>query len=153
MVKEIICETERNLSLDMPMLLTADSEANIGKEIGISAVQLAERMSAKAIIALTQTGYSASMVSRNRKNLPIFAVTPDHFTKRVTRLFWGVKPFLHEFEQDYEMLVYNVIKKMHEQKYLEKTDNVVLVAGSMVGISGKTHTIQLLDVNEIISDK
>ncbi|MCE7743172.1 MAG: pyruvate kinase [Candidatus Heimdallarchaeota archaeon] len=150
-MQEIICEAEKNISVIVPS--TAGSPVNIGKEIGISAVRLAERMSAKAILALTRTGYSASMASRNRKNIPIFAVTPNQDTKRTTRLYWGVKPFYHEFEKDYDSLVYNVIKEMNEQNYLEKTDNVVIIAGSMVGISGKTHTIQLLNVNETLSDK
>jgi len=141
-MQEIICEAEKNMSVIVPS--TAGSPVNIGKEIGISA---------KAILALTQTGYSASMVSRNRQNIPIFAVTPNQDTKRITRLYWGVKPFFHEFEQDYELLVYKVIKELHKQNYLEQTDNVVIVAGSMVGISGKTHTIQLLNVNETLSDK
>ena len=150
-MNEIILEAEKNLALDRP--LVADSEASIGKEIGIAAVKLAQRMSVKAIIALTQTGYSASMVSRNRENFPIYAVTHNHDTKRTARLYWGVKPIIHEFEEDYDKLVFNVIKKLHKDKYLDMRDNVVLVAGSMVGISGKTHTIQLLNVDETLSNE
>jgi len=148
-MKDIILEAEKNLALDRPLLV--DTEVNIGKEIGISAVKLAKRMSVKAIIALTQTGYTASMVSRNRESLPIYAVSHNQFTKRVTRLYWGVKPIFHKYEDNYDELVLNVIKELHEDKYIDAKDNVVLVAGSMVGISGKTHTIQLLNVEETLS--
>jgi len=148
-MKDIILEAEKNLALDRPLVV--NTEVNIGNEIGISAVRLAKRMSVKAIIALTQTGYTASMVSRNRENLPIYAVSHNQFTKRVTRLFWGVKPIFHKYEDNYDELVFNVIKKLHKEKYIDAKDNVVLVAGSMVGISGKTHTIQLLNVEETLS--
>ena len=148
-MKDIILEAEKNLDLDRPLVV--DTEVNIGNEIGISAVRLAKRMSVKAIIALTQTGYTASMVSRNRENLPIYAVSHNQFTKRVTRLFWGVKPIFHKYENNYDELVFNVIKELHKDKYINAKDNVVLVAGSMVGISGKTHTIQLLNVEETLS--
>jgi len=50
------------------------------------------------------------------------------------------------------LLVYNVIKNMLKKKLLDISDNVVIVAGSIVGISGKTHTIQLLNVQETIED-
>ncbi len=150
-MKDIILEAEKNLALDRPLVV--DTEVNIGNEIGIAAVRLAKRMSVKAIIALTQTGYTASMVSRNRENLPIYAVSHNQFTKRVTRLFWGVKPIFHKYEDNYDELVFNVIKELHEDKYIDAKDNVVLVAGSMVGISGKTHTIQLLNVEETLSTK
>ncbi len=150
-MKEIIYEAEKSMSVHVPA--TTGKSVNIGKEIGISAVRLADRMSAKAIIALTRTGYSASMASRNRQKIPIFAVTPNQDTKRITRLYWGVKPFLHEFEDDFELIVYSVINEMHQQNYLEKKDNVVIIAGSLVGISGKTHTIQLLNVEETLSEK
>lgn len=150
-MKEIIGEAEKNMSLNVP--LVKETNINIGKEIGISAVNLAETTSAKAIIALTKSGYSASMASRNRSNIPIFAVTPNQDTKRKTRLYWGVKPFLHEFEPDYDTLVCEVIKEMRGLEYLEDDDNVVIIAGSLVGISGKTHTIQLLNVEETLTPK
>lgn len=150
-MNEIILEAEKNLSLDRPLIV--ETETSIGKEIGIAAVRLAKRMSAKAIIALTQTGYSASMVSRNRENFPIYSVTHNQTTKRTTRLFWGVKPIIHEFEEDYDQLVFSVIEKLHQDQYLELKDNVVLIAGSMVGISGKTHTIQLLNVDETLRNE
>ena len=150
-MKDIILEAEKNLALDRPLLV--DTEVNIGKEIGISAVKLAKRMSVKAIIALTQTGYTASMVSRNRESLPIYAVSHNQFTKRVTRLYWGVKPIFHKYEDNYDELVLNVIKELHKDKYIDAKDNVVLVAGSMVGISGKTHTIQLLNVEETLTNE
>ena len=150
-MQEIIFEAEKNMSIKIPV--SPDSPVNIGKEIGISAVRLAKRMSAKAILALTRTGYSASMVSRNRLNIPVYAITPNQRTKRSIRLHWGVQPYFHEFEEEYEQLVFNVLNDMVGKDLLSNSDNVVLIAGSMVGISGKTHTIQLLNVQETLDDK
>jgi len=149
-MQEIIFEAEKNMSINVPDPI--GESVNIGKEIGVSAVNLASKMSAKAILAFTNSGYSASMVSRNRHGIPIYAITPNPNTKRTARLLWGVQPYLHEFESNYELLVYNVIKNMLKKKLLDISDNVVIVAGSIVGISGKTHTIQLLNVQETIED-
>jgi len=150
-MKDIINEAEKDFKCTVP---DSNNEENpIGFEIGQAAVQLRKRMSSKAIIALTQTGYSARMVYRNRVPLPIYVVTPEQTTMRFTRLLWGVKPILHHYETEYEQLVFSSIHKFHSEKMINPEDTVILVAGSIIGLAGKTNTIQVLNVHETLAGK
>lgn len=150
-MKDIINEAEKDFDCKVPD--SRNEENPIGFEIGQAAMNLGNRMSAKAIIALTQTGYSARMVSRNRIPIPIYVVTPAQTTMRYTRLLWGVKPILHHYETEYEQLVYSSIHKLHSEKLIKPEDTVIFVAGSIVGLSGKTNTIQILNVQETLAGK
>ncbi len=150
-MNDIINEAEKDFNCTVPD--SKSDENPIGFEIGQAAMNLGKRMSAKAIIALTQTGYSARMVSRNRIPIPIYVVTPAQTTMRSTRLLWGVKPILHHYETEYEQLVYSSIHKLQSEKLINPEDTVVLVAGSIVGLAGKTNTIQILNVQETLASK
>ncbi|MHA1303783.1 MAG: pyruvate kinase [Candidatus Heimdallarchaeaceae archaeon] len=150
-MSEIIREAERSMSSGTtPVKIKTNS---IDEVIGSAAVQIGQKLSARAIIAMTQTGYSARMVSRNRISLPIFAITPEQRTMRKVQLNWGVKPIFHPYEADYDQLVYNSIENLLSNGFIDGSDTLVLVGGSFLGIPGKTNTIQVFSANEVFAGK
>ncbi len=150
-MSEIIKKAEHYKRDEIPQV--SISTDNINEAIGTAATELSKKLNAKAIVALTKSGFSARMVSRNRLLLPIFAATPEIKTKRRAQLYWGVIPVFHQYEEDYDQLVYNSVRGLFEKKLLEGTDTVVLVGGSFLGIPGKTNTIQIFRVDEVLAGK
>ncbi len=148
---DIIREAETSKHVQFEQQLGTDDL--IGEVIGQAAVRIGKQIKTKAIVALTQTGYSARMVSKNRISLPIIAVTPDEQTLRRLQLHWGIKPVLHSYYTEYDQLVYGAIETLHKKKFVNQSDNIVLVAGSMLGIPGKTNTIQILNIGETIAGR
>ncbi|MBY9000494.1 MAG: pyruvate kinase [Candidatus Heimdallarchaeota archaeon] len=149
-MREIIQEAEKNLTYNST--ITSKLDFPKGGEIGEAAVKLGQRLSVDAIVAITQTGYSASMISRNRVPLPIYAVTPDETTMRKTNLLWGVKSLYHPHEADFDQMIYSIIKKLHSEKFLKSDNTIIVVAGSVVGLPGKINTIQVLNVKETLNN-
>jgi pyruvate kinase len=91
------------------------------------------------IIAVTDSGQSARMISKYRPNRTILAVTPNEKTACEMAAIWGVVP-LHSREVSTDFLeerVIGAIKTAHERGYITEKDHVVVVSSSMVvGDSG-----------------
>ncbi|CAI5950782.1 unnamed protein product [Closterium sp. NIES-65] len=74
----------------------------MSEQICAAAAQMAMRLGAKAIIAFTQRGYMASLLSRCRPNCPIFAVTPSQAVRQHMSVYWGLVPFRLDLSDDAE---------------------------------------------------
>ncbi|CAI5465111.1 unnamed protein product [Closterium sp. Yama58-4] len=74
----------------------------MSEQICAAAAQMAMRLGAKAIIAFTQRGYMASLLSRCRPNCPIFAVTPSQAVRQHMSVYWGLVPFRLDLSGDAE---------------------------------------------------
>jgi pyruvate kinase len=111
-----------------------------------SAVELAERIDAAAIVVPTTTGGGARACAKYRPGRPVVAYAPDERVRRQLNLEWGVYP--------QEMTVHESVEAM-EDDALDRTrgldgfgtgDLVVLTAGLSVGTPGAT---SLLMVREL----
>src|SRR5438128_691378 len=58
--------------------------------IAEAACQAARLLHAKAIVAFTQSGFTARLISQDRPDVPIVALTPFSEVQRRLGLFWGV---------------------------------------------------------------
>ena len=70
--------------------------------VSSAAVDLADKLNAKAIVAFTQTGDTVHRVSRERPAAPIYGLTNNEHTYHWLNLSWGTEPFL--LDQDYHNL-------------------------------------------------
>jgi pyruvate kinase len=73
--------------------------------VSSAAVDLAEKLNAKAIVAFTQTGNTVHRISRERPAAPIFGLTTNEHTYRWLALSWGTQSFL--LDSDYHDLTRN----------------------------------------------
>ncbi len=113
----------------------------LAESITNEAVDVADNVEAKKIVVLTNSGYSARMVSRLKPVQPILALTPNIRTYRKLVLSSGVQPILIEkFSTLTEVL--NLIRSyLLKSKKVAKGDNVVVVAGMPFGKSIATNMI------------
>ena len=70
----------------------------IDEAIAISSMSIARNMNIKAIIALTESGSTALMMSRIRSDIPIYAFTRNEFTQRRVSLYRGVTSYPYKFK-------------------------------------------------------
>ncbi|MDN6234142.1 MAG: pyruvate kinase, partial [Bifidobacterium crudilactis] len=73
--------------------------------VSSAAVDLAEKLNAKAIVAFTQTGNTVHRISRERPAAPIYGLTTNAHTYRWLALSWGTESFL--LDSDYHDLTRN----------------------------------------------
>ena len=101
---------------------------------------------ASAIITVTMSGFTASMISRYKPSCPIIACAVEEQVCRQTNMLWGVRP-LHIRKWDHaENLFKEAVDSAIAEGYIKKGDVVVLTAGVPLGISGRTNTIRVIEV-------
>lgn len=111
--------------------------------IGQAACRTAEAVEAAAILAFTQTGSTAALVSKYRPNLPIYAVTPTQTVRRRMALHRGVRSIRVDIEGDTEAQIRSVEKAVLDSGELERGDVVVITMGSPVSDPGTTNMMKV----------
>ncbi|WP_125702356.1 pyruvate kinase [Lacticaseibacillus daqingensis] len=139
---------DKMLPKHSPVLEELKTSGSITTTTAIAAVTAAERVNAKAIIALTASGYTARQISRLKPEAPILAVTYDERTASSLLLSWNVTPMVLPKGADYEKLVAEAEAKLVEDGALAKGDVVVIVAGLPLYEPGSTNNVTVRRVAE-----
>ncbi|MGC9003848.1 MAG: pyruvate kinase [bacterium] len=111
--------------------------------IAVSACQIASNLSAKAIITVTSSGYTARMVSRYRPSIPIIAVTPEETTLRRLSLVWGVYPCYRPYYESTDEMLTQSIEAAREMGLVNDGDVVVLTGGVPIKVPGTTNLLKV----------
>ncbi|KDR94886.1 pyruvate kinase [Peptoclostridium litorale DSM 5388] len=111
----------------------------------------ARELGASAIITVTASGLTASMVSRFKPVAPIIAVTSFEKVTRKLSLVWGVESVLSKEFESTDKLVEDAIACALDEKHINAGDLVVITAGVPVGGVGGTNIMKVHIVAEIIT--
>ncbi|MFA6094580.1 MAG: pyruvate kinase [Candidatus Paceibacterota bacterium] len=108
----------------------------ISDSITGSVVDTAHDIGAKVIIALTETGFTARMISRYKPEPIVLALSPNEKTIAQLSLSWGCLPMkIEKFKSLND--VFKVVRAYClKNKLADKGDKVVIVAGAPFGTKG-----------------
>ncbi len=113
-----------------------------------AACQAARLLHAKAIVAFTQSGFSARLISQDRPEVPIIALTPYAEVQRKLGLFWGVSSRLvHKVETTDEMLE-EVEATLLSDGTVRNNDVLVIISGAPMWVTGTTNLLKLHRVGD-----
>jgi pyruvate kinase len=98
-----------------------------------SAVRIADKIDAKYIVSLTDTGSGARFISRSRGPRPILVVTPNEVTANQANLYFGCYPILTKRSKNFNTLVDETKPLLVKNKLAKKGDNIVIVSGVPFG--------------------
>lgn len=113
----------------------------ISESITVSAVRTADRVDAKFLVAFTQSGRSARLISSHKPHQPIIVFTPNEVTYRQSILSWGTTPVLVEKTADFNKVTTIVRAHLLKQKLAKKGDKVVMAAALPFGKSTETNML------------
>jgi len=116
---------------------------NLAEVIGLAACRTSENVNAAAILAFTQTGSTAALVSKYRPTLPILAVTPSQQVRRRLALYAGVHSLRVDIEGDTEAQILSVDEAVVATGWLKKGDLVVITMGSPLSSPGTTNLMKV----------
>ncbi|MCL2858366.1 MAG: pyruvate kinase [Streptococcaceae bacterium] len=112
-------------------------------EVVASSVQNAvDSMDIKLIVALTESGNTARLISKYRPNADILAVTFDEKVERGLTINWGVIPLLTDKPATTDDMFDVAEKAALASGLVQSGDNIIIVAGVPVG-SGRTNTMRI----------
>lgn len=106
-------------------------------------------LNAKAIIALSNSGFTARKVSRFRPECAIIAATVSEKAYNQLAMNWGVVPVLSKLQPDYMELIAHSIECAKTTSLVKNGDLVVIAGGIPVGLSSNTNTMRI----EVVGDK
>ena len=115
-------------------------------EVVASAVKDATNsMDIKLIVALTESGSTARLISKYRPDADILAVTFDEKIEKSLMINWGVIPTLTEKPSSTDDMFEVAEKAAIDSGLVASGDNIIIVTGIPVG-SGRTNTMRIRTV-------
>ncbi|WP_154027761.1 pyruvate kinase [Olsenella uli] len=102
---------------------------DVNGAIGFAAVTTANRVNAKCIIAPTESGRTARLISNFRPSLPVYAVSPHETTVRKCCFYWGVTVLKGIAQGSLSATVDHALVVAKGNNLVQEGDMVVLTAG------------------------
>lgn len=119
-----------------PETFLADSVCN-------SAVYLAEKTNAKAIVAMTFSGYSAYQIASQRPKARTFVFTGNKDLMNSISLVWGVKAFYYDKFETTDKTIKEVNNILKEHGFVNEGDIIINTASTPIAEKGRTNTIKV----------
>lgn len=116
---------------------------NVTDAVSHSTVAAAYDLNAKAIITVSQSGYTARKVSRYRPNCLIIAATVSIKAYHQLALNWGVTPTMASHQTNSDDLFRHSMRCAMDTGLVKEGDLVVLTGGVPVGVSGKSNIMRI----------
>lgn len=145
LMSEVAIEAETHIPYERILIEKREHlERKTDDAISYDACQTAKQLEASLIVAFTESGSTASRVSKYRPITPIIALTPSEATQRKLTLRWGVTPIVVPKMNTVDELFAIGESKATEVSGVESGNLAILVAGLPIGISGGTNLLRVL---------
>ena len=143
-MNKIIEETEKHYSMEGRRPKPAKkSRTYYSDTICLSAAKVASDVSAKAILGMTTSGYTAFKVSSFRPDSNIFIFSDKVSMLNTLNLVWGVKCFYYDKFSTTDETISDVVNILKESKWVEKGDMVVNLASMPITKRYRTNMFKL----------
>jgi pyruvate kinase len=109
--------------------------------LGNGAIEVAKESGAKLIIALTDGGFTARMISRYKPEQEILALTPREITRNQLTLSYGCVPVLCKKFTEIKKAISEAKKIALSSGLAVKGDKVVIIFGLPLGERGGTNSL------------
>lgn len=141
-------KTESNIHFKSRFYASDPEIKTITDAISHATVAASFDLGAKAIIALSNSGFTARKVSRFRPDCVIVAATPDEKAYNQLAMNWGVVPVRSEVQPDYMELIRHSVACAQSTGLVKTGDLVVIAGGIPVGAASNTNTMRIEVVGE-----
>jgi len=131
-MSKIIEKTEESVYDDVHEVLECEKDSCAEYIVIVrSAYEIAKSFDARALCAVSVSGYTAKLISHFRPTQKIIVATNNLKTFRQLSLFWGVDGYFFK-DKKLENLIDKAVIEAKKDKKLKKHDRVVVVMGRVV---------------------
>lgn len=131
--------------------LSKAREVNLTDAIGQAVAHTAINLKVKAVIAPTESGHTAKMISKFRPGVPIIAVTSTSTPSRKLTLVWGVYPIVGKKAHSTDEVLEVAVEESILHHYVTHGDLVVITAGVPVGEAGTTNLMKVHVIGDMVA--
>ncbi|MFD0768311.1 pyruvate kinase [Bacillus sp. CGMCC 1.60114] len=153
MMANIAIRVEKSLQYeDMFKKRLKEQSCTITDAISQSVAHTAIALDVAAIVAPTESGYTAKMISKYRPKSPIVAVTSNEQVCRRLALAWGVQAYMAEEKaKSTDEMLETAIETAMDAGMIGLGDTVVITAGVPIAETGTTNLMKIHVVGEQIA--
>ena len=148
-MSKIILEVEKTVydyNRDDILAPQPHSPSFLSDAICYSACKLAQDTEAKAIIGMTQSGYTAFMLSSYRPHSPLYIFSKEKSLISQLSLSWGVRAFYYAEEESLDDIIFDQIGILKQRGFLVTGDVVVNTGSTPVDLHLPTNMVKVTKV-------
>ncbi|CAH1193234.1 Pyruvate kinase [Paenibacillus auburnensis] len=128
-----------------------EAATDVTGAIGEAVARTALVLSAKAILALTESGFTARTIAKHKPVAPVIAVSTKESVLYALSMTWGVTPLLRsESASSTDTAVAAAVELAKSAGYVQDGDLVVITAGVPAGRTGTTNLLRVHKVGEAL---
>jgi pyruvate kinase len=145
-MSKIILEVENHVyDYDRDDILTPQphSPSILSDALCYSACNIAKDIDASALVGMTQSGYTAFMLSSYRPKVPLFIFSKERTLINQLSLSWGVRAFYYGEEESLDDIFFDQISILKERGFLKTGDTVVNTGSTPVALHLPTNVIKV----------
>lgn len=120
-----------------------DSNTFISDSVCYNSCVMSMQSGAKAIIAMTQSGYTAFKISSQRPNSDIFIFTANMEILTTLSLVWGVRAFYYDKFESTDKTIADIKKFLKQKGLVSEGDLIINVFSTPLTERGMANTIKL----------
>ncbi|WP_161877976.1 pyruvate kinase [Alkalibacterium sp. MB6] len=139
----IAVRTESALINQDAFALKAYDQTDMTEAIGQAVGHTAKNLNINTIVAATESGHTARMISKFRPKADILAVTFSEETARGLALQWGVQPTVSEKPTSTDDMFNLATQTTVEKGFAKEGDLIIITAGVPVGERGTTNVMKI----------
>ena len=152
MMARIAYKTESSVDYHKELLSSYKNfRSNITNSISFATCTIAKDLKVACIATVTNSGFTARMLSKFRPVCPILAITPNGHVWRQLSLTWGCLPILSDKININDGTFSIAVEKSMETGLAKSGDAIVIAAGIPVGVSGATNTLKVQIVGDVLA--
>lgn len=148
-MRKIITEVEKEYRYNREEDLKPQphSPSFLSDAICYNACKIARDVTADAVIGMTQTGYTAFMLSSYRPKAPLFIFSKERTLINQLSLSWGVRAFYYAEEQSLDAIFDDQIHILKERGFINTGDTVINTGSTPVQLHLPTNVLKITNVN------
>ena len=116
--------------------------------ISAAARQVANTLSAAAIVTYTTSGSTTLRAARERPDVPIIGLTPNQATARRLAVVWGVHSIYTSDANDFEDMTSKAGQHVFYDGFAQAGERIIITAGVPFGTPGATNLIRIARVED-----
>lgn len=149
-MRKIILEVERteyryNRAEDLQAI--SHSPSFLSDAICYNACKIASDISATALVGMTESGYTAFMLSSYRPKSPLYIFTKKRSLVNQLSLSWGVRAFFYDEEESLDEIIFDQIAILKERGFVKSGDTIVNTGSTPVQLHLPTNIIKITKID------
>jgi len=134
-----------------PEIHFLEDAARFASATAQACVDAAENLDLRAIVAFTESGSTARLISKYRPHTDIFAYTPHEGTYRRLALYSGVTPLRFAGVDSTDLMIEHAEDSLLELGIVQRGDGVVIAAGIPPNQAATTNLMKLHSIGSFTS--